>query len=46
MKCPYCNRETEERVCPKCHAEIPVPKPEPEKAKDTKRTKRENERSK
>lgn len=33
MKCPYCQKETEEKVCPKCHAEIPAPKQDPEMEK-------------
>ena len=38
MKCPYCGHEHEEKVCPKCYAEMPVKKKsKPNKdAKDSK----------
>lgn len=26
MKCPYCGKETDEAVCPKCYAAIPKAK--------------------
>lgn len=31
MKCPYCGNEHKEKVCPKCHAEMPEKKRKPKK---------------
>lgn len=28
MKCPYCGKETDKPVCPKCYAAIPKKKKE------------------
>lgn len=28
MKCPYCGKKTDEKICPKCCAAIHVSKPE------------------
>lgn len=46
MKCPYCNTENEERVCRKCHAEIPVPETAPVERKPEREKRETKERRK